>query len=89
MSKKLRAGIVVRRVNFIAIEAPAAGVPLAREPLELLDASLSIVLTLINGNYVHQNSIAGGAVRVTTSAGSVCVRFLLRSPLVKQNLQHQ
>lgn len=84
-----RAASFLPGVNCIAVESPAARVALAREMLELLDASRTIVLTRIDGNYDHQNSIAGGAARVTTSAASVCLRFLLRSSLVKQNLQHQ
>jgi len=43
VSKKLRAGIVLPGVNFVAIEAPAPGVALAREPLELLDTSFRVV----------------------------------------------
>lgn len=43
MSKKLRAAIVFSRMNFIAVETPAARVPLTGEPPKFLDASVRIV----------------------------------------------
>lgn len=43
MSKKLRAGIVLPEVSFVAIESPAARVALTREALELLYTSFRVV----------------------------------------------
>src|SRR5216684_220824 len=45
VSKKLRTVItlILSRMNFVAIEAPAAGVAASREALEFFDAALGIV----------------------------------------------
>src|SRR5260370_16054190 len=43
VSKKLRAVIVLARMNFVAIEAPAAGVAASRETIEFFDAALGVV----------------------------------------------
>ena len=43
MSKKLRAGIILSRMNLVAVEAPAPGVAFARKASEFCDAALGIV----------------------------------------------
>src|SRR3982074_3126345 len=43
VSKKLRTVIVLARMNFVAIEVPAAGVAASGEALELFDAALGVV----------------------------------------------
>ncbi len=43
VSKKLRTGIVLTRMNLVPIEAPAARMALTRKLLELLNAAFGIV----------------------------------------------
>jgi len=41
VSKKLRACVVLSRMNLVAIEVPAAGVALTGEELEFIDAAFA------------------------------------------------
>jgi hypothetical protein len=79
--------VIAPGVNFVAVKAPAARVALAREPIELLDTFLRIVLALTDGkSYIHEHIISGPAI---CTKRSVWLRFFPPTRLVEQNLQHQ